>query len=89
MDREYVVRIVVPRRDRVRVSGVVERLEKEGFLVRHRVERLFENRPDLDSFEYVFLIELSTLEVRRLRDELGKKLSGTIGFFQVYPASRY
>jgi hypothetical protein len=53
------------------------------------VTRMFPNRPDLDALEVVLLIECSKSYVLEIKKELASRISGTIGFFVIYPLSDY
>ena len=81
----WVFRLVVPRRDLGRVEWFLEEARARGFrLVGENVSKLFENRGDLDVFEYVFEAELSGGERRELEERLALSLHGCLGFFVVF-----
>ncbi|RLE77280.1 MAG: hypothetical protein DRJ56_02675 [Thermoprotei archaeon] len=82
--RLRVVRVVVPARDFSRVAPVVSELERRAVSVKRAVKRIFDERPDLDSVEFTIVVSLTKDEVRRYRRDLGRRLSGTIGFFLIY-----
>jgi len=68
-----------------RVEWFLEEARARGFrLVGEHVSKLFENRGDLDVFEYVFEAELSGGERRELEERLARSLHGCLGFFVVF-----
>jgi hypothetical protein len=79
----YLLRVCTPIRDWDRVSDLLNSIEN-GQIVKHNVDKLFPNRPDLDAVEFIMVIDCSSDYVKMLRRELAKRLSGTIGFFIVY-----
>jgi len=82
----YFFRVVVPRRDYQRVEWLSEVLKSEGFeLVLAKVERLFEQRSDLDAVEIVFVARLAAKSRRELEKRLAASLRGSIGFFVSHP----
>jgi hypothetical protein len=79
----YLLRVCTPIRDWDKVSGLLNNIEN-GQVIKHNVDKLFPNRPDLDAVEFIMVIDCSSDYVRMLRRELAARLSGTIGFFTVY-----
>ncbi|MFN3622137.1 MAG: hypothetical protein ACK4TI_04520, partial [Nitrososphaerales archaeon] len=57
---------------------------ENGQVVKHNVDKLFPNRPDLDAVEFIMIIDCGIDYVKMLRKELAARLSGTIGFFILY-----
>lgn len=85
----YLFRIVVPRRDYQRVEWLAEVLKSEGFeLVLAKVEKLFEERSDLDVIEVVFIAKLAAQPRKELEKRLAASLRGSIGFFVSHPYKR-
>ncbi len=81
MKRLRVIRIVVPARDYKKVEDLIKKLKKRAISQEYIVLKLFETRPDLDSIEYTFIVELTSSEEKELAKLLSMKLSGSIGFF--------
>lgn len=89
MTEPYLFRVVVPRRDYQRVEWLAEVLRGEGFeLLWAKVDRLFEQRSDLDVVEIVFVARLAAKARRELERRLAASLRGSIGFFVSHPYKR-
>lgn len=85
VERKYVLKLVFPRRDMERLSWLFKMFKSGGIKpVRVCTVALFEARSDLDMIEAVYVIELEKGEYLRLRQDLAKSLSRTIGFFLLY-----
>lgn len=79
------LRIVIPARDMVRVEKFVNCLKNNGVNpIVSRRQKIFENRPDLDVIELIYILYLTPLEEKNIRKRLSRMLSGTIGFFLLY-----
>jgi len=79
-------RVVVPRRDYQRVEWLAEVLKGESFeLLWAKVDRLFEQRSDLDAVEIVFVAKLAAKSRRELEKRLATSLRGSLGFFVSHP----
>ena len=81
MRRRFRFRVVVPRRDYRRVEWLIEERVRPSSIV---VNRLFEERSDLDVVEFSFTVE-GIDERRKLEKKLATSLRGSIGFFIVHP----
>ena len=80
--RTYVFRVVVPRRDYQRIEWLSDVLKGEGFTVLYmRVDRLFDERADLDSIEIAFLLRGNAKARREMERRLAESLRGSLGFF--------
>ncbi|MEM1569691.1 MAG: hypothetical protein QXM89_02505 [Candidatus Bathyarchaeia archaeon] len=79
----YLLRVCTPVRDWNKISDLLNSIEN-GQIVKHNIDRLFPNRPDLDAVELIMILDCSPDYVKMLRRELATRLSGTIGFFAVY-----
>lgn len=79
----YLLRVCTPVRDWNRISDILNNIEN-GQIVKHNVDKLFPNRPDLDAVELIMIVDCGPDYVKMLRRELAARLSGTIGFFIVY-----
>lgn len=80
--RTYMFRVVVPRRDYRRIEWLSEVLKGENFAVLYvRVDRLFDERADLDSIEIAFLLRGDAKARREMERRLAESLRGSIGFF--------
>lgn len=89
MESPYLFRVVVPRRDYPRVEWLSEVLRGEGFELLHaKVDRIFEERSDLDVVEIVFVARLPARSRRELERRLAASLRGSIGFFVSHPYTR-
>ncbi len=84
----YILRVCMPARDWHRVSDFVSDI-RNSRTIKRMVTRMFPNRPDLDALEVVLLIECSKSYVLEIEKELASRISGTIGFFVIYPLSDY
>ncbi len=79
----YLLRVCTPIRDWDKVSSLLNSIEN-GQIVKHSIDKLFPNRPDLDAVEFIMVINCGSDYVKILRRELAVRLSGTIGFFTLY-----
>jgi len=82
---KMILRIVIPARDMDRVKKFVDDLKNSGINpVVSKRQKIFENRPDLDVIELIYILYLTPVEEKGIRKQLSKMLSGTIGFFLLY-----
>lgn len=79
----YLLRVCTPIRDWDKVSSLLDSIENRQ-VIKHNVDKLFPNRPDLDAVELVMIIDCDSNYIKTLRRELATRLSGTIGFFILY-----
>jgi len=82
--RDYVVRVVVPRRDCGRVRWLLEEARPNFRMVASGVQVIFDERRDLDVVEAVYHARLGREERRDLERRLAQSLRGSIGFFVIY-----
>jgi len=82
---KMILRIVIPARDMDKVKKFVDDLKNNGINpVVSKRQKIFENRPDLDAIELIYILYLTPVEEKDIRKQLSKMLSGTIGFFLLY-----
>jgi len=81
----YLLRIVVPLRDFKVIEPILDELDEKGYtpLYKFRIKH-FDNRRDLDSLEYIYVLNITSREARDLEKKLSKMLHGTIGFFLLF-----